>query len=384
MKLLHLDCSMGAAGDMLTAALLELFDDKEAVCAELNALGLDRIQFVMQPLQTCGVPGTHMQVRIDGLSEHEHEYCHRTRTDVEEILCGARIPENVRQHASAVYDSIAQAESAVHGERAEQVHFHEVGALDAIADVTAVCYLLDKLQPDQITASPIHVGGGHVACAHGVLPVPAPATAQLLKGVPIYSGELRGELCTPTGAALLKHFVSSFGPMPVMQVHTLGCGIGTKEFSVPNCVRAFWGEAQELSELICELTCNLDDMTAEEIGFAVQTLRNADALDVYTMPIAMKKDRPGTFLGVLCKPDREAELVRLLFQHTTTLGIRKTLCSRYLLRRGTQVHETPYGPVRCKTAEGYGTVRSKWEYDDLAEIATREGISLRDVKNSFV
>lgn len=383
MKHLHFDCAMGAAGDMLTAALLELFEDKDAICQELNALGVPHTQFIAEPSQKCGVTGTHIRVLIDGCEEH-HEHAHHGLEDIGRVVAQLQVSEAVRAHIMAIYDEIARAESLVHGEPVEHIHFHEVGALDAIADVAAVCYLLEKLQPELITASKIHVGCGQVRCAHGILPVPAPATAEILKGIPIYGGQIEGELCTPTGAAILKHFVSFFGPMPAMAMDTIGYGMGRKDFPAANCVRALLGHTEEGRDAVVELCCNLDDMTPEEVGFAADRLFAAGALDVFTTAIGMKKNRPGILLTVLCKPEHKELLLHEIFRHTTTLGIRQSLCSRYVLSRETKTVQTKYGPVRKKIARGYGVTRSKWEYEDLARIAKEQNRSLAEIKNSFV
>ncbi len=300
--------------------------------------------------------------------------------DIEHIIMGhLDLPDSVKEHAMAVYGLIAAAESHAHGAPVEQIHFHEVGTLDAVADVVGVCLLLDMLKPDRIVASPIHVGCGEVRCAHGILPVPAPATAHILQGVPTYGGAVRGELCTPTGAALLKHFVSRFGEMPVMRVEKIGYGMGKKDFERANCVRAMLGETQDTGDRIAELCCNLDDMTPEAVGFAMERLFEAGALDVYTTPIGMKKCRPGVLLTCMCKEEDKEKMVGLLFRHTTTLGIRESLCSRYTLSRGLRTEETPYGPVRIKTAAGWGVRREKPEYEDLASIARKREISLSEV-----
>ena len=375
---------MGAAGDMLLAALLELLPEKDAFLQKLNEMGLPGVVFSAEKVTRCGITGTHVTVTVHGQEEDCHDHHgHTTLKEIHQVIDGLDVSEAVKVDAKSVYDRLAQAESRVHGQTVEEVHFHEVGAWDAVADVVSVCLAMEALAPDRVLVSPVHVGFGHVQCAHGLLPVPAPATALLLEGVPTY-GEVKGELCTPTGAALLTHFADSFGQMPLMKTAAIGYGCGKKEFERANCLRAFWGETAEEAEQILELACNLDDMTPEHTAFAMEQLLSAGALDVYTTAIGMKKSRPGVLLTCLCKQEDEQTMVQLLFRHTTTLGIRKTLCSRYLLRRGTEVHETPYGPVRRKTADGYGTARYKWEHDDLAEIATREGICLRDVKDSFV
>jgi uncharacterized protein (TIGR00299 family) protein len=299
--------------------------------------------------------------------------------DIAHIISHLRISEKVRADVLAVYDLIAQAESHAHGVAVEQIHFHEVGTMDAIADVTAVCYLIDKLNMDKITATPIHVGSGQVKCAHGILPVPAPATAHILRGVPTYGGEIRGELCTPTGAALLKHFVAQLGKQEVMATEKIGYGMGKKDFPAANCVRAMLGSTNENTDSIAELSCNLDDMTGEEIGFAMERLLEAGALDVYTTSIGMKKNRPGILLTVLCRPADKDTMVHLLFRHTTTLGIRENSFHRYTLARRTEIVESTYGPVRKKISSGYGVERCKLEYEDLKRISSEQNISLREL-----
>lgn len=260
MRALYLDCGMGAAGDMLTGALLELYSSPAEFLKEINAAGLPGVKVAASPSEKCGVVGTRIDIFINGEEEkpqaphrhthgaHTHSRAHRHGglSDISEIISRAALPEEVRKNALAVYSLIAAAESKVHGVPVEKVHFHEVGALDAAADVCGVCLLLHRLAPEKILASPVHVGSGHVRCAHGVLPVPAPATAEILRGVPIYGGALRGELCTPTGAALVRHFVDAFAPMPVMRVEKIGYGMGKKDFARANCVRAMIGETEDI------------------------------------------------------------------------------------------------------------------------------------------
>ena len=389
MKTLYLDCGMGAAGDMLTAALLGLFPDPDAVVKELNAIGVPHVVFTSSTVQKCGVTGTHVSVRVDGEEEHEHEHghahhhAHHSLADIEAVIRALRVSETVQNNALAVYRLIADAESRVHGCPVTDVHFHEVGTFDAIADVTAVCYLMELLQPVEVLASPVHVGSGTVRCAHGVLPVPAPATALLLKGIPCYGGEVQGELCTPTGAALLRFFARSFGSMPLMRVNGIGYGMGTKDFPRANCVRAMLGETEQNgTEIMYELSANLDDMTAEQIGFAAERLFEAGAVEVYTVPIGMKKSRPGTLLRVICASEKREAVVSAFFRHTSTLGVRETETRRYVLDRRTEERDTSFGPVRVKIAEGYGVRREKIEYEDLAAIAREQGISLIEAKDA--
>ena len=242
---------------------------------------------------------------------------------------------------------------------------------------------MEELAADQVIASPVHVGGGTVRCAHGVLPVPAPATAYLLRDVPIYGGAIQGELCTPTGAALLRHFVTRFGDMPVMTLGSVGYGMGQKEFPRANCLRAMLGETAAESGDVVELACNLDDMTGEGIAFAMERLLAAGALDVYTLPIGMKKSRPGVMLCVLCREEQREAMVHLLLRHTTTLGVRETRHRRYTLSRSQDTVDSPWGPVARKTSQGWGVRRQKPEFEDLARIAREQDLTLDQVRDGL-
>lgn len=378
MRTIYLDCGMGAAGDMLTAALLELMPNQDAFVEELNGLGIPGTRFTAEKCEKCGILGTHMKVTVHDKEEDGHHHHHGCLADIRGIVSGLPLPTMVKLDILAVYEEIAQAESHVHGVPVEHIHFHEVGTMDAIADVTAVCLLLHRLAPDKIIVSPVHVGSGQVRCAHGILPVPAPATAYLLRGIPIYGGSIDGELCTPTGAALLKHFATEFGQMPVMKVQAIGYGMGRKDFPRANCVRALLGETEAPIDAIVELRCNVDDMTGEAIGFALEQLLGSGALDAFTVPVGMKKSRPGVLITVLCREEKKEVMVRLLLKHTTTLGVREFPCRRYTLSRTMEVVNTPFGPVRKKVSSGYGVHREKLEYDDLVKIAKEQNISLAE------
>lgn len=382
MKTLYLDCSMGAAGDMLSAALLMLHPAPETVLDRIRGMALPGVTVALQPMTNLGVAGMHYQVDVDGAEESEgnaHHGQHHGRHlgDVEKIIRESGLPDAVIEDAVGVYRLLAEAESAVHGVTMEQIHFHEVGTLDAIVDISTVCLLMHELGVEQILASPVHVGSGTVRCAHGVLPVPAPATARLLTGVPIYGGEIEGELCTPTGAALLKYFAKGFAPLPPMRVEHIGCGIGRRQFPRANCLRAFLGQTGEQA---VELRCNVDDMSGEAIGHALQALMDAGALDAWWQPIGMKKSRPGMLLSLLCRPEDRERMLELLFRHTGTIGVRETLCSRTVLRRHGETLETPFGPVRLKVSEGCGVRRVKAEYEDLAALAKETGLTLPELK----
>ena len=413
MRTLYIECKMGAAGDMLMASLYELLEDKQGFLDTMNGLGLPGVRLEAQKSSSCGIAGTHMKVTVHGEEEHEpaeghdhehnedadhehdstgehshehghdhdHEHHHATPGHIADLINGLKLPEKVKGQARAVYRAIAEAEARAHGCPVGDVHFHEVGALDAVADVTGVCYALYLLKPERIVVSPIHVGSGTVRCAHGVMPVPAPATAALLTGVPIYGGAIQGELCTPTGAALLAHFADSFGEMPLMAVKDTGIGIGTKTFEQANCVRVFLGEEKEETEdMILELVCNIDDMTPEALAFACTRLMELGALDVYTVAGTMKKGRPGHVLTVLCRPEKEEELARHILTQTTTNGLRVRRCGKYFLAPGMGKVRTRWGDVRVKTAKGYGITHMKPEYEDVAEVARRENLPYQRVE----
>lgn len=409
MRTIYLDCSMGAAGDMLMAALLELLPEKDTFLQKMQSLGLPGLEISAEPSVKCGITGTHMRVLIHGEEEghphehaveahahshtdapeaaHAHVHVHpHHHTDLDELthrISHLNVSEAVRSDILAVYQSIADAESRVHGVPVEQIHFHEVGSLDALADVTGVCLLMELLAPEQVLASPVHVGSGQVRCVHGILPVPAPATALLLEGIPIYGGSIRGELCTPTGAALLRRFVTRFGPLPPMRVEKTGYGMGMKDFEAANCVRAMLGQTEESAGHILELACNLDDMTPEAVGFAMEQLFASGALDVYTTPIGMKKNRPGVLLTCMCREDDREAMLRTIFRHTSTLGIRVSVCDRYTLSRRQYAVQTPDGEIRVKESSGWGVLRRKAEFEDLAHIARQTGKSIAEVLDTI-
>lgn len=406
---LYIECNMGIAGDMLTAALTELFDDRDGIVRELNEIGIEGVSFKASAAEKCGIKGTHMTVLYNGQEEseemhdhhehdhhdhdhhehghhdhHGHHHRHASLADVKSIIGSLDVPDNVRKNACRVYDALAEAEAHVHGTDIGNIHFHEVGTMDAVADITAVCYLISKLNPEKITVSPIHVGRGTVRCAHGILPVPAPATAYLLKDVPVYSRDnIEGELCTPTGAALVKCFADSFGWMPVMKIQKTGYGLGTKDFSIANAVRVFLYEDESEAEKVVELDTNIDDMTGEEIGYAAGALFEAGALEVFTTAVNMKKNRPGILLTVLCRNEQKDQIIRAIFRNTTTLGVRVSLKDRYFMKREIIEEQTEFGVIRKKVSSGFGSVRKKYEYEDLEAVSRKSGDSLLELKEKL-
>ena len=409
MKTLYIECKMGAAGDMLAAALLELLPNPAVFFEKMAPLRACGVTLAAETAERCGIRGTHLAVTVDGQEEisadvphhhhdhdhphehdhhhhdhhHDHPHHHATLAAITKIIEGLDVSAQVKDAALAVYRRIAEAEAAVHGRPVDAIHFHEVGTLDAVADVVGVCLLRELLAPAQIIVSPVHVGSGKVRCAHGILPVNAPATAYLLRDVPIYSGSIEAELCTPTGAELLTALADRFGAMPPMRVSAVGYGMGKKDLPAANCVRAFLGETEDAPETIAELRCEVDDMTGEETAFAAEQIFAAGALDVYTTPVGMKKGRPGILLTVLCRETSRADVLRAIFRHTSTIGVRETVCTRHVLDREEMTAGTPWGDVRIKTVRGDGVTRSKPEYEDLARLARENGISLREVRDTL-
>lgn len=396
MRSLYIDCGMGAAGDMLMAALWEVCDSGEEFLKTINNIGLNGVRIIREQSAKCGIYGTHIKVMVNGeeenehmhghahghehAHEHGHTHSHSSVKDIEHIIDGLNIPNKVKYDAKQVYALIAEAEAKVHNTEIKNIHFHEVGTMDAVADVVGVCMLINDIKPDKIFVSPVHTGAGSVRCAHGILPVPAPATAYILKDIPIYGGEIQGELCTPTGAALLKYFADEFGNMPVMRVEKTGYGMGTKDFEKANCVRIMLGETEDKTDEISELCCNLDDMTPEETGFAAELLLQKGAIDVYTTAAGMKKSRPGVILHCMCHSKDREKMLGLIFKHTSTIGIREYICRRYILDRKEDTVKTEYGDVRIKTSSGYGVRKEKPEYEDLARLARENDIALSDIK----
>ena len=403
MKTIYLELKMGAAGDMLCAALYELLSNGQqaAFLQKMNSFGLPNVTVSCPPMEKSGVVGTHYTVTVGGEEEeqgahhhhhehcpdhdhahrhhHDHEHHHAGLADVQEIVSRLKLPEEVKTDVMGVYALIAEAEAHAHGTDVAQIHFHEVGMMDAVTDVSAVCLLMQLIGPEKVVVSPITTGYGEVRCMHGVVPVPAPATAFLLQGMPCQAGRIRGELLTPTGAALLKYFADEFGWMPAMTVSKTGCGMGMKEFETANCVRVMLGETAASTDMVDEISCNLDDMTGEAIGYAAERLLEAGALDVYNTAIQMKKNRPGVKLSCICKPADQKRMAELMLRHTSTLGVRIQRFERMVLERGSETVQTPYGELEIKTASGAGVSKRKPEYESAAKLARENDVPLADI-----
>ena len=384
MKTLYLECNAGASGDMMLGALAGLLDDPKELETILGSAGIPGIRAEVEKGETFGIAGTRVHVFVDGEEEghHGHHHHHRSLSNVIGIIEGLNVSEKVREDAVAVYRLIADAEAEAHGVPVDLVHFHEVGALDAVADIVGTCMLIEKLGAERIIASPVRTGFGQVNCAHGLLPIPAPATASLLKGIPAYAGKEEGEFCTPTGAALLKHFASAFTNMPDMIYEKVGYGLGSKKFGIPNMLRAFLGESGDTLPAIDEIVCDIDDMVPEDLGGMVDRLIGEGALDASLKNCIMKKGRPGFELTCLCRKEDTERLSVYILAHTSTRGVRVSGAERYeMLYRFDEV-DTEYGRIRVKVSEGFGIRKQKPEFEDVRKAAEAHGVSLGEVRDA--
>jgi uncharacterized protein (TIGR00299 family) protein len=376
-RALHFDCFSGVSGDMALAALLDAGVDAAAVRAALSSLGLP-IRLTVEKVRKGGFAAT--RVLVEAPEEHEHRHL----ADVEAILGRGRLSDAQRTLALRIFRRLAEAEAAAHGMPLEQVHFHEVGALDSIADIAGVAVALDLLGARRITCRPVPTGSGMVKCAHGMMPIPAPGTAELLRGVPLAPSTIKAELTTPTGAAIVATVVQEWVEQPVMTVERIGHGAGTRDFlEQPNLLRLFVGEAAANPgerDQVWVVETNLDDVPAEVIGYCCERLFAAGALDVFTVPIQMKKSRPGVLLSVLAPAAALEAVEETLFRETATFGVRRYAVERRKLRREAATVQTPWGPVQGKRGwrDGGPQVFTP-EYEDCARVAREHGVPLREV-----
>ena len=373
MKTLYIECNMGVSGDMVVGALLDLLDDsqRQDAVAVVKSLAIHGADINVKKSQKMGITGTKFDVIISSHSQH----CHRTMDEIMALIDGyTTIDEKTKADAKKIYRLIAKAESEVHGVDVARIHLHEIGMTDAIIDITAACYLINLLGA-KVIATPITTGFGSVKTAHGILSVPAPATALLLKDIPMNSGDIEGELATPTGVAILKYYASEFTRTNDMTVSSVGVGLGTKDFDRPNCLRAFLSKDDNTQSVI-ELRCQIDDMTGEEMGFAIEKLLSVGALDAYVKPIVMKKSRPAMELTVITTPEDSDSMAKQIFKHTTTIGIRKIQCRRYAMNREIQEQNQ----IHIKRSSYGNITKEKPEFDDLAKIANEKDISIFEAK----
>jgi pyridinium-3,5-bisthiocarboxylic acid mononucleotide nickel chelatase len=383
MKVAHFDCFSGISGDMTLAALIDAGVDFEAIRRGIDSLGLP-IKLEVEKTRRNGIAATYLHV------EAPEETSHRFLPEIEDILQRGQLSANQRDLALRIFRRLGEAEAAVHGTTIDKVHFHEVGALDSIADITGAAIGLDLLGVDRFTSRSVPTGIGMVQCAHGMMPIPAPATANLLKGVPLASSSIKAELTTPTGAAILTSVVTEWTDSPGMTIERIGHGAGKRDFiDQPNVLRLLIGTSTEVSrerqrpeesDQIWVLETNLDDVPAEVIGYCYDLLLSAGALDVFSTPIFMKKNRPGVLLSVLTTEQLIPVLEEILFRETTTLGIRRYPAMRHKLQRKAHAVETQWGPVKGKVAWSEGRPpHFSPEYDDCARIARENKVGIREV-----
>jgi uncharacterized protein (TIGR00299 family) protein len=382
MNLAYFDCFSGISGDMTLGALIDAGCDIPRLRTDLQALNVPGWELSAEKVWKNGMAATYAKVRT------EDQQKHRSLTDILEILKKSPLDPQVRDRAGAIFQKLGEAEARVHDVPLEKIHFHEAGAVDAIVDIVGACIGFQALGIDKFACSPLNVGGGTARMAHGVLPVPAPATANLLQGKPTYSNGVQRELVTPTGAAIVATVCDSFGPQPPMTVSAIGYGAGTADLEgQPNVLRIMVGESAEKAvagydEEISVIEANLDDMNPQIYGYFLERALGAGALDVYTTPVQMKKNRPGTLLTVLCKPQDSNALTSLIFAETTTFGVRTTAAQRRILPREHVSVSTTYGQVRIKLSRVNGRIlHVSPEFDDCRKLAVEKNVPLQQVIN---
>jgi pyridinium-3,5-bisthiocarboxylic acid mononucleotide nickel chelatase len=382
MRTLYFDCFAGASGNMILGALIAAGVEREKLIAALKQLKVDGFEIYVEMVDRSGISSTHVDVHVP------HEHVHRHLRDIKAIISASGLSDSVKQRSTEIFTRLAEAEAKVHGIGVEQVHFHEVGAMDAIVDVVGACVGFEMLGVERFACSKIHVGSGFVDMAHGKFPVPPPAVAELLTGIPTYSTEVEGELITPTGAAIISAVCTSYGTQPEMTVEKTSYGAGTRKYEkFPNVLRLMLGESTsaDLPETLTLLETNIDDLSPQVLGFVMDRAFEKGALDCWFTPIQMKKNRPATTLSVLCEANAEAELSRLIYSETTTLGIRTSKVQRSCLEREIVTVDCEYGTIAVKIALMAGeAVNVMPEYDDVAMAAARFGVPFRDVSAAAI
>ena len=392
MTVLYFDCFSGASGDMLLGALIDAGVPLAEIRRALGSLAVDPDAVWTEPVVRTGIratkfcvrgePGTHTHAG-DHRADHEP---HRTLAEIAALIDGSALSATGKARAKALFNRLGEVEAAIHGVPLDQVHLHEVGALDSIIDIVGAVHALEYLGADRVVASPLNVGSGSVRAAHGVYPVPAPATLQLLAGAPVYAGPQKAEMVTPTGALLVAGYAAAFGPLPRMTVRTVGYGAGSRDFpDAPNVLRVVIGEEQAVSDAapsrVVVIEAEIDDMTPQLFGVAMDALLAAGALDVFYTSVQMKKNRPGTLLTVIAPPERRVSLTALIFRETTTIGVRYRESEREVLDRETVVVATAVGPIRVKVARQRGEVLNvSPEFDDCVRAARAAGRPVKEVQ----
>jgi hypothetical protein len=392
--ILFLDCFAGISGDMTLAALLDAGVEESFLRKELAQLGLgEEYELTVSREQKMGMSGTRVEVKLlqdDHSRNHSHgHHAHRNLGDIERIIDASALPAQVKEDSKCIFTRIAEAEAKVHGTTVSEVHFHEVGAVDSIVDIVGAAICFNTLDPGRVISRPPELGGGFVRCAHGTLPVPAPATAEILKGIPSRSGGVDSEATTPTGAAIIAHYADEFSDAPAFKTVRIGCGIGHKDFAIPNVLRVFL--AEETADIPGTggldrgvnylIECTMDDMNPEDYEVLMQQLFDAGALDVYIQPVIMKKSRPAHLLSVLCADGEREVLVLNVLAHSSSFGLRVFPVEKYMLQRRILPVQTSYGEVRVKFGCRNGrTLKMKAEYEDCRRLAASAGVRPEDVR----
>jgi pyridinium-3,5-bisthiocarboxylic acid mononucleotide nickel chelatase len=381
MKTLYFDCFAGASGDMILGAMVAAGVDQNVLREQLSRLNVDGFNLSFETVDRSGLSATYARV------ETAHEHKHRHLSDIKQIIENSGVSDAAKTLAVQIFTRLAEAEARVHNEPVDHVHFHEVGALDAIVDIVGAAICFDLLKIDRFLSSPLHVGSGTIQMAHGRFPVPPPAVAELLKGVPFYSTDIQGELLTPTGAAIITTVCKEFGPIPRMTTDVTGYGAGTRQYQdFPNVLRVLLGETEgdgAVDEKLWMIETNIDDMSPQLLGHVMDRAFELGALDCYFTPVQMKKNRPGVLLSVLCEREQKETLMTLLFTETTTLGVRSYEVERRALRRTTVRVETAYGAIDVKVAHLNGRVVNEMpEFEQVRAAATTAGVPLKVVEDA--
>lgn len=384
MKTLYFDCFSGISGDMVLGALIDCGIDAEDFKMELAKLHLDGYSIDVTMSSKNGIRGTDVNVRLT--DDHEgHDHHHRNLRDIENIIDNSSLKQNVKDMAKSIFLRLAEAEGKIHCKAVDEVHFHEVGAVDSMVDIVGTAICIDMLGIERFVGSRVNTGMGFVSCQHGIIPVPGPATAELLKGVPVYSMDIQTELVTPTGAAILSTLCESYGPIPCMTVEKVGYGLGKKDIDIPNLLRVFIGDEKKNKDNVFMIECNIDDMNSEFFEHTMEKLFDAGALDVFMTNIIMKKSRPAVKLSVLTREKDVDRLSGIIFNETSTIGIRKYLVEREVLDRSISEVHTKYGSIKVKTAYRSGTmVNFAPEYESVKNAAEAAGAAVKEVYNEAV
>jgi len=406
MRTLYLDCFAGISGDMFIGALLDCGLDFDFLKAELAKLGVEGYELSLTRVDRCGINSAKFDVHLHGEVHHHHDHSHdhsheanphshdhRSLSTIKHIISSSALSAQVKERALAIFQLIGEAESKIHGIPIEIVHFHEVGAVDSIVDIVGACIGLEALKIEKIISAPLHIGSGTFQCAHGTYPVPGPATAELLKGAPVYSKDIEGELVTPTGAAIVAMLAADYGNLPAMKIERVGYGAGTRSYqNFPNTLRVVIGETNGSADVpsasdttpatITVIEANIDDLSPQVFGHLMEKVLAEGALDVFYTPVQMKKNRPGVLVTLLCRPEDRQPMIELIFSETTTLGVRYRNEHREILQREFVKVETEYGAIKMKIARANDgrLVNYAAEFEDCRLAAELHQVPIREVQ----